>query len=145
MLNLQELNAIWGNIKPSGGTTLIPDGDHIAVLEDANFSSDTMTLWCKWKFPDFDDRILSNPINFVDRNGALNERGVAAAKGLFIVLGAPLESAESVQDNIPGVIGSRVRVKLVTTTSPTNGKKYTKIYANELLGREEGAAVPFEI
>lgn len=145
MFNLQNLDAIWSTIKPSGGRTLIPDGDHVAVLDDMNFVDETGTLWCKWRFPEFEERVLSNPINFADRTGNVNERGVADAMGLYAILGAPLTQASDVKTNIPQVIGSRVRVKLVTTTSTTNGKKYTKIYANELLGKEAGGEVPFEI
>lgn len=145
MFELKDLNAIWSTIKPSGSRTLIPDGEHVAVLDDMNFVDETMTLWCKWRFPDFDDRVLSNPINFADRTGNINKRGVEDAMGLYAILGAPLGEAEDVKENIAKVVGSRVRVKLVTTTSSSNGKKYTKIYANELLGKEAGGEVPFEI
>lgn len=145
MFELKDLNAIWSTIKPSGSGRLIPDGEHIAVLDDMNFVDETMTLWCKWRFPDFEDRVLSNPINFSDRAGNVNQRGVGDAMALYATLGAPLNAAEDVKENIAKVVGSRVRVKLVTTTSATNGKKYTKIYPNELLGKEAGGEVPFEI
>lgn len=137
-LNLGQLDAIWQATEAAGGKTLIPDGPQTAVLEGANLAEATGTAWFKWRFPDFDNRVLSVPINLTDRDGNINPTSFGILKGTLKNLGVDVDTISA--GEIPGVMegmhGLVARVKLVTNESRSTGKKYTNIYVNELVGRE---------
>ena len=144
-LNLGQLDAVWQTTVASGTRVLIPDGVHKAVLDGANLAEATGTAWFKWRFPDFDNRVLSVPLNLTDRDGNLNPMSFGILKGTLKNLGIVVEGDEAVTaEEIPGVMaamnGLVARVKLVTNESKTSGKKYTNVYVNELIGHEGDVA-----
>lgn len=137
-LNLGQLDAVWQTTEAAGVKTLIPDGPQTAVLDGANLAEATGTAWFKWRFPEFDNRVLSVPINLTDRDGNINPTSFAILKGTLKNLGVDVDAitAGEIPAAMDAMHGLVAKVKLVTNTSKVSGKKYTNIYVNELVGRE---------